>query len=74
MLKLINFLCVLDLLRLLGPLAMLESETLGPCLDKGGLDQEIEKLHCVLDANYSAAEKNHELVQSKFQTIGKGYA
>ena len=71
MLKLISFLCVLDLLRLLGPLAMLESETPGPCLDKGGLDQEIEKLHSVLDANYSAAEKIMSLRNPNFKQLEK---
>ena len=57
MLKLINFLCVLDLLRMFGPLTMLESEIPEPCLDKWRLDQEIEKLHSVLAANYLTAEK-----------------
>ena len=71
MLKLISFLYVLDLLRLLGPLAMLESETPGPCLDKGGLDQEIEKLHSVLDANYSAAEKIMSLRNPNFKQLEK---
>ena len=71
MLKLISFLCVLDFLRLLGPLAMLESETPGPCLDKGGLDQEIEKLHSVLDANYSAAEKIMSLRNPNFKQLEK---
>ena len=62
---------MLDLLRLLGPLAMLESETPGPCLDKGGLDQEIEKLHSVLDANYSAAEKIMSLRDPNFKQLEK---
>ena len=43
-------------MRLFGPLTMLESETLEPCLDDGGRDQEIEKLHSVFDANYLAAK------------------
>ena len=67
MLKLISFLCVLDLLRLFDPLTMLESETPEPCLDKGGQDQEIEKLHSVLDANYAAAEKIMSLRNPNFK-------
>ena len=62
---------MLDFLRFLGPLAMLKSETPGPCLDKGGLDQEIEKLHSVLDANYSAAEKIMSLRNPNFKQLEK---
>ena len=71
MLKLISFLYVLDLLRLFGPLTMLESETPEPCLDKGGLGQETEKLHSVLDANYSAAEKIMSLRNPNFKQLEK---
>ena len=71
MLKLISFLCVLNLLRLFGPQTMLESETPEPCLDKGGLDQEIEKLHFVLDANYLAAEKIMSLRNPNFKQLEK---
>ena len=67
MLKLINFLRVLDLLQLFGPLTMLESETPEPCLDKGGLDQDIEKLQSVLDANYLTAEKIMSLRNPNFE-------
>ena len=69
MLKSIIFLCVLDLLRLFGPLTMLESETPEPCFDKGGLDQVIEKLHSVLDANYLAAEKIVSLPNPNFKQL-----
>ena len=50
---------------------MLESETLEPYLDKWGLEQEIEKLHSVLDANYVAPEKIMSLCNPNFKQLEK---
>ena len=50
---------------------MLQSETPESCLDKQGLDQEIEKLHSVLDANYLAAEKIMSLHNPNFEQLEK---
>ena len=51
---------------------MPESETPKLCLDNGGLDQEIEKSHSVLDANDLAAEKIMSLSNSNFEQLNNG--